>query len=79
MDSEKGNRVLLGAHCAPPWFLEPKKSLVWIGLSLCSCVAKILAGVAMRHKEEQHRAAAGLLIWSIVAQALLLFAFQSFI
>ena len=21
-----------GAQCAPPWFLEPKKSLVWIGL-----------------------------------------------
>ena len=34
MDSEKGNRVFArGAQCAPPWFLEPKKSLVWIGLS----------------------------------------------
>ena len=33
MDSEKGNRVFArGAQCAPPWFLEPKKSLVWIGL-----------------------------------------------
>ena len=29
--SEKGNRVFArGAQCAPPWFLEPKKSLVWM-------------------------------------------------
>ena len=35
MDSEKGNRVFVrGAQCAPPWFLEPKKSLVWIGLRM---------------------------------------------
>ena len=36
MDSEKGNRVFArGAQCAPPppWFLEPKKSLVWMGLN----------------------------------------------
>ena len=35
MDSEKGNRVFArGAQCAPPpWFLEPKKSLVWIELN----------------------------------------------
>ena len=35
MDSEKGNRVFArGAQCAPPppWFLEPQKNLVWIGL-----------------------------------------------
>ena len=31
----------------------------------------------MRHKEEQRRAAAGLLIWSIVAQALLLLLFKA--
>ena len=38
MDSEKGNRVLLGGHnVPPPWFLEPTKSLVWTvrGLSVC--------------------------------------------
>ena len=34
MDSEKGNRVFAwGGTMCPPWFLEPKKSLVWIGLS----------------------------------------------
>ena len=37
MDSEKGNRVFArgggGTMCPPPWFLEPKKSLVWIGLT----------------------------------------------
>ena len=38
MDSEKGNRVFArGAQCAPPWFLEPKKSLVWIGLTQDTC------------------------------------------
>ena len=35
MDSEKGNRVFArGAQCATPWFLEPPKSQVWIGLRL---------------------------------------------
>ena len=33
MDSEKGNRVFARGHnVPPPWFLEPKKSQVWIGL-----------------------------------------------
>ena len=33
MDSEKGNRVFARGHnVPPPWFLEPQKSLVWIGL-----------------------------------------------
>ena len=35
MDSEKGNRVFARGHnVPPPWFLEPKKSLVWLGLTL---------------------------------------------
>ena len=34
MDSEKGNRVFARGHnVPPPWFLEPKKSLVLIGLN----------------------------------------------
>ena len=39
MDSEKGNRVFARGHNVPPpppWFLEPQKSLVWIGLKLTS-------------------------------------------
>ena len=50
MDSEKGNRVFARGHNVPPpplpWFLEPKKSLVWIGLINVKedymCMCKVL-------------------------------------
>ena len=49
MDSEKGNRVFArGAQCAPPWFLEPKKSLVWIGLMFVCGPSENLRFDAMR-------------------------------
>ena len=45
--------------------------------SIPSFEARSWQVVAMRHKEEQRRAAAGQLIWSIVAQALLLLLFKA--
>ena len=51
MDSEKGNRVFARGTMCPPWFLEPKKSLVWIGLN-CQKVSSSVTQVVLEMFEE---------------------------
>ena len=32
----------------PPWFLEPQKSLVWIGLTFCAILVTVIAEIFVR-------------------------------